>query len=183
MKTVYIFLGEGFEEMEAVTPLDLLRRVGVDAKFVSIGSSLQVKGAHDILFTADLLFEDAMTKKPDGIVLPGGMPGTTNLLAHEGLCSLIKKFAMEKKPVCAICAAPLILGELGLLTGKTATIYPGMENKLLGAIPSESSVCVDGNIITSRGPGTAIPFSLKLAELFAGKEAADQLTVDIVYQK
>ncbi len=182
MKTVYIFLAEGFEEMEAVTPLDLLRRVGINTKFVSTGSSLQVTGAHNVLFTADILFDEAADNMADGIILPGGMPGTLNLLAHQGLCSLIRSYYEAQKMVCAICAAPLILGELGLLTGKTATIYPGMENRLNGAIPSKNPVCVDGNIITSRGPGTAIPFALKLAEIFAGKEAAEKLTVDIVYQ-
>ena len=182
MKTVYIFLAEGFEEMEAVTPLDLLRRVGVNAKFVSTGPTLQVKGAHNILYTADLLFDEAALAMADGIVLPGGMPGTLNLLAHQGLCGLIQNYNNAQKPVCAICAAPLILGELQLLVGKTATIYPGMENKLIGATPSKNQVCVDGNIITSRGPGTAIPFSLKLAEIFAGKEAAKKLKADIVYQ-
>lgn len=182
MKTVYIFLAEGFEEMEAVTPLDLLRRVGVNAKFVSIGSSLQVNGAHNICYTADIFFDEAAANKAHGIVLPGGMPGTLNLLAHQGLCSLIQSYNEEQKPICAICAAPLILGELNLLKGKVATIYPGMENKLLGAVPSKNQVCVDGNIITSRGPGTAIPFALKLVEIFAGKEAAEKLTADIVYQ-
>ena len=182
MKTVYIFLAEGFEEMEAVTPLDLLRRVGINAKLVSTGPSLQVMGAHNILFTADFLFDEAAANIADGIILPGGMPGTLNLLAHQGLCSLIRSYYEAQKPVCAICAAPLILGELGLLTGKTATIYPGMENRLKGALPSKNQVCADGNIITSRGPGTAIPFALKLAEIFAGKEAAEKLTADIVYQ-
>ncbi|MDD4843775.1 MAG: DJ-1/PfpI family protein [Anaerotignum sp.] len=182
MKTVYIFLAEGFEEMEAVTPLDLLRRVGVNAKFVSVGETLQVKGAHNILYTADLLFDEAAATMADGIVLPGGMPGTLNLLAHPGLCGLIHSYHAAQKPISAICAAPLILGELQLLAGKTATIYPGMENKLTGATSSKNEVCVDGNIITSRGPGTAIPFSLKLAEIFAGKEAAEKLKADIVYQ-
>lgn len=183
MKTVYIFLAEGFEEIEAITPLDLLRRVGIDAKFVSIGKTLQVQGAHDILFIADILFDELPTTMADGIVLPGGMPGTLNLLDHKGLCTLIQEYYNAQKYVCAICAAPLILGTLNLLAGKTATIYPCMENKLTGAMPSVSPVCADGTIITSRGPGTAIPFALKLVEIFAGKEVAERLTADIVYQK
>lgn len=183
MKTVYIFLAEGFEEIEAVTPLDLLLRVGINAKFVSMGQTLQVLGAHNILYTADIMFDEASTVWADGIVLPGGMPGTLNLLAHQGLLNLIRNYNDAQKPVCAICAAPLILGELNLLVGKTATIYPGMEDKLKGATPSENPVCVDGNIITSRGPGTAIPFSLKLVEIFAGEKAAETLKADIVYQK
>ncbi|WP_304507178.1 DJ-1 family glyoxalase III [Anaerotignum sp.] len=183
MKTVYIFLAEGFEEIEAVTPLDLLLRVGISAKFVSVGKSLQVKGAHNIVYTADIMFDEAAKVWADAIVLPGGMPGTLNLLAHQGLYNLICSYNDAKKTVCAICAAPLILGELNLLAGKTATIYPGMENKLTGAIPSANPVCVDGNIITSRGPGTAIPFALKLVEILAGKETAENLRADIVYQK
>jgi 4-methyl-5(b-hydroxyethyl)-thiazole monophosphate biosynthesis len=129
------------------------------------------------------MFNEAATIWADAIVLPGGMPGTLNLLAHQDLCNLIRNYHDTKKPVCAICAAPLILGALNLLRGKTATIYPGMENKLVGAIHSENPVCVDGNIITSRGPGTAIPFALKLVEILAGKETAERLKADIVYPK
>lgn len=147
MKTVYIFLAEGFEEIEAVTPLDLLRRAGVDAKFVSMEQSLQVKGAHNILYTADIMFEEASSVMADGAILPGGMPGTLNLLAHSGLCNLIHEYNKAQKHICAICAAPLILGNLNLLSGKTATIYPGMEDKLIGAMPSIDGVCVDGNIL------------------------------------
>ncbi|WMI81553.1 DJ-1 family glyoxalase III [Anaerotignum sp. MB30-C6] len=182
MKTIYIFLAEGFEEIEAITPLDLLRRVDIDAKFVSIGDSLQVKGAHNVVYTADIMFDDACKTMADGIILPGGLPGTSNLLAHNGLCDLIREYHKAQKPIAAICAAPMILGELGLLAEKTATIYPGMESNLIGAKPSTEAVCVDGNIITSRAPGTSTLFALKLAEIFAGKEAAENLKADIVYQ-
>lgn len=182
MKTVYIFLAEGFEEIEAITPLDLLRRVGIDAKLVSTTDSLQVRGAHGAVLTADLYLEAAANAEADALILPGGMPGTTNLLANEDLCQLIKDYAAENKYICAICAAPMILGALDLLHGKKATIFPGMEKRLLGAKASTDTVCVAGNIITSRAPGTAIAFSLKLAEIFAGASAAEKLKADIVYQ-
>ena len=183
MKKAYIFLAEGFEEMEAVTPVDLLRRVGIDAKFVSITGKKTVTGAHGITYMADLLFEEIAPAEADALILPGGMPGTKNLEAHQGLGSLLMDFFHGGKPVCAICAAPMILGGLGILKGKTATIYPGMEEHLIGAICSTQEVCVDGNVITSRGPGTAVPFALKLAELLAGEDAAHSLTSDIVYRK
>ncbi|MFV0314023.1 MAG: DJ-1 family glyoxalase III [Anaerotignum sp.] len=183
MKTVYIFLAEGFEEIEAVTPLDLLRRANIDAKFVSTTNSLQVKGAHNITYTADILFEETSTfAMADAIVLPGGMPGTLNLLAHNGLCQLIDAYYKADKIISAICAAPLILAKLGLLNQKTATIYPGMESKLIGAKSSDDAVCLDGNILTSRGVGTAIAFALKLIELLEGEKVAKTIKTDIVYQ-
>ncbi len=181
-KKVYIFLAEGFEEMEAITPLDLLRRVGVDAAFVSTTGKKAVTGAHGVTYQADLLFEE-IDKTADALVLPGGMPGTLNLKAHEGLSKLLLDFFHERKWVCAICAAPMVLGGLGILQGKTATIYPGMEEHLIGATPVTDEVCVDGNVVTSRAPGTAIPFALKLAELFTDPAAAASLTSDIVYRK
>lgn len=182
MKQAYIFLAEGFEEMEAVTPLDLLRRVGVDGKFVSVTGKKSVTGAHGVSYTADVLFEDTDFSAADALILPGGMPGTTNLQAHNGLTSLLKDAYAKGKLVCAICAAPMVLGGLGFLSGRTATIYPGMEAHLIGAHPSAEKVCVDGNIVTSRGPATAVPFGLKIAELLVGSEKAEALAKDIVWK-
>lgn len=179
MKKAYVFLAEGFEEIEAVTPVDLLRRAGVDAHFVSVTGKKAVTGAHGITYQADLLFEEITAA--DLLVLPGGMPGTTNLLSHQGLLQLLRAQNQAKKQIAAICAAPMILGALGLLCGKRATIYPGMESHLIDAIPCTDAVVTDGNITTSRAPGTAIPFSLRLAELLTGDSAA--LTADIVFQK
>jgi len=183
MKKAFIFLAEGFEEMEAVTPLDLLRRVGIDTKFVSISDSLQILGAHNILFTADMLFEREILQTADILILPGGMPGTMNLLAYEPLLALLLDFHKEKKTIAAICAAPLILGEIGILEGKSATIYPGMENRLIGAHPSESPVCVDGHILTSRGAGTAIEFTLAIIRELTDDATANQLKTSIVYHQ
>lgn len=179
MKKAYVFLAEGFEEIEAVTPIDLLRRAGVDAHFVSVTGKKAVTGAHGITYQADLLFEEI--EAADLLVLPGGMPGTTNLLAHQGLLQLLREQNAAKKQIAAICAAPMILGALGILRGKRATIYPGMESHLTDALPGTDAVVTDGNITTSRAPGTAIPFSLRLAELLTGDSAA--LTADIVFQK
>lgn len=182
MKKVYVFLAEGFEEMEAVTPVDLLRRVGVDAKFVSITGSKAVTGAHGITYQADLLFEEIDTDA-DALVLPGGMPGTLNLQAHQGLAELLLAQYEAHKWVCAICAAPMVLGGLGIVMGRYATIYPGMEEHLIGAEPVTDEVCVSGNVVTSRAPGTAIPFALKLAELLTDAKTAEALTADIVFRQ
>ena len=158
MKKVYVFLAEGFEEMEAVTPIDLLRRAGVDAKLVSVTGNRAVTGAHGVTYLADLLFEE-IEEDADMLVLPGGLPGTTNLQAHEGLTKLLLKQHEAHKWVAAICAAPMVLGALGIVKDRHATIYPGIEDKLIGAAPLTDEVVVDGNVITSRAPGTAIPFA------------------------
>lgn len=182
MKKVYVFLAEGFEEMEAVTPIDLLRRVGVDAKSVSVTGSKAVTGAHGVTYQADLLFEE-IEADADMLILPGGMPGTTNLQAHEGLTKLLLKQHEAHKWVCAICAAPMVLGALGILKGRHTTIYPGMEAHLIGATPLTDEVVVDGNIVTSRAPGTAIPFALTLAELLTDEKTAAALREDLVFRK
>lgn len=182
MKKVYVFLAEGFEEMEAVTPVDLLRRVNVDAKLVSITGNKAVTGAHGVTYQADLLFEE-IDDDADMLVLPGGMPGTTNLMAHEGLAELLVKQYDAHKWVAAICAAPMVLGALGIVMGRFATIYPGMEEYLVGADLSKEEVCVSGNVITSRAPGTAIPFALKLVEVLVSESYAEHLKKDIVFQQ
>lgn len=182
MKKVYVFLAEGFEEMEAVTPVDLLRRVNVDAKFVSITGSKAVTGAHGITYMADLLFEE-IEDDADMLVLPGGMPGTTNLMAHEGLAELLVKQYDAHKWVAAICAAPMVLGALGIVMGRFATIYPGMEEYLVGADLSGEEVCVSGNVITSKAPGTAVPFALKLVEVLVSESYAEHLRKEIVFQQ
>ena len=181
MKKAYIFLAEGFEEMEAVTPVDLLRRVDVDAKLVSVTGSKAVTGAHGVTYQADLLFEE-IEDDADALILPGGMPGTLNLQAHEPLAELLVNHCNERKLTCAICAAPMVLGSLGLLFGRRATIYPTMEEYLIGAFPETEEVVADGNIVTSRAPGTAIPFALKVAELLTDEKTAEALKREIVFK-
>ncbi|MBQ2748124.1 MAG: DJ-1/PfpI family protein [Firmicutes bacterium] len=185
---VYVFLAEGFEEMEAITPVDVLRRVDIPAYLVStIPGEKTVTGAHGIKITADLCFEEADFDACNMIILPGGLPGATNLGAHEELCGKIKAFAAAGeeggKYVAAICAAPMVLGALGVLEGKMATIYPGMEEELKGAIPMKNRVVVDGNIITSKGPGTAMEFAVEIAGVLKDKLTMATLTFDLIMPK
>ena len=151
---VYVHLAEGFEEIEAITVVDVLRRAGVEAETVSVTGEFSVTGAHGIPVTADLLFEVADYDNCEMIVLPGGMPGTTNLGAHEGLVKQLEKFAEQNRWLAAICAAPMVLGKAGLLKDRTAVIYPGMEAHLVEARVGKNPVEVDGKIITSKGHGT-----------------------------
>lgn len=182
MKKIYIFLAEGFEEIEGLTVVDLVRRVGIDIKMVSISKEKIVKGSHGIEIIADMLFEDSDFSDADMLVLPGGMPGTNVLMAHDGLKSLLLAYGKQKKKLAAICAAPSILGNLGLLEDKKAVCYPGHEEKLLGADVLYNNVVVDGNIITSRGLGTAIDFSLAIIRELADEEVVQKLAKGIIYQ-
>ena len=181
MNKVYVFLADGFEEIEGLTVVDLLRRANISTEMVSVTEKKQVMGSHGIEVTADSLFEECEYEGAAALVLPGGMPGTLNLGNHEGLCELLKKQYEEEKMIAAICAAPSVFGQLGLLEGRVATCYPGFEEKLNGAIVCSTKVAVDGHVITSKGLGTAIDFSLKLIELLADKETADKIGAGIIY--
>ncbi len=175
MKKVHIYLAEGFEEIEAVTVVDVLRRAGVDVKTISVSGKKEVKGAHNIVIVADEAFETADNQAADAVVLPGGMPGTKNLDGHIGLKNLLIGFAGENKLVAAICAAPSVLGKLGLLNGRKATCYPGFEQYLGGTVLKDEAVVQDGSLITSRGPGTAFAFALALVEVLVDQEEANRL--------
>lgn len=181
MKKAYIFLAQGFEEIEAVTPLDLLRRAGIDAKFISISSDKSVTGAHKITYFADEIFENVDFSDGDAFILPGGMPGTTNLNIKSELKSLIKQKYDDGKLICAICAAPMILGELGILQGIEATIYPSFEQKLIGAIKNDKKVCVQGNVITANALGSAIDFSLEIVKYLLNDDKKQSIKSEIVY--
>lgn len=172
---VYVHLADGFEEIEALTVVDVLRRADIAAKTVSVTGDKTVRGAHDIKVAADLLFEEADYDNCEMIVLPGGMPGTANLAKHEGLAKQLNAFAQSGKWLAAICAAPSVLGRMSLLKDKHVTSYPGYENQLIGAIYSEERVVRDGKLITSRGPGTAIEFSLELVMLLKNEQTAAAL--------
>lgn len=169
---VYVHLATGFEEIEALTVVDVLRRAQIDVESVSVTGDLLVEGAHGIKVQADLLFEDGDYDNLGMIVLPGGIPGTPNLGAHKGLMEKIDQFVKEDRPLAAICAAPMLLGEAGYLQGKRATIYPSMEDYLKGAIVEGNDVERDGNIITSKGPATAFEFALAIIEIIKGPEEA-----------
>lgn len=181
MSKLYIFLADGFEEIEGLTVVDILRRAGAEVNTVSIMGKKTIVGSHHITIEADVLFEDCNFSDGDMFVLPGGMPGTLHLGEHQYLAELLKKADQEKKGIAAICAAPSILGDLGLLKGKKAACYPGFEERLTGASVSTESVVTDGHITTSRGMGTAIPFALELVTRMCGKEKADELARGIIY--
>jgi len=182
MSKAYIFLADGFEEVEALTTVDLLRRAGIDVRMISISDSLDLVGRSRIRVTADRFFGERGYDSADILILPGGMPGTEYLMNHKGLREiLLKKAADGRTYLAAICAAPMILGRLGLLEGKKATIYPGMEDELKGAERSEEKVVKDGRIITSRGVGTAIPFALKIIETLMSAEKAREIAESVVY--
>ena len=181
MKTsILIHLATGFEETEAVTIIDVLRRANLDVTIVSITGSLEVTVAHNITIEADQLYDEADYTTAAMIILPGGMPGTTNLLNHTGLTGQLKKFYKEKRFIAAICAAPMILGSLGFLQNRKAVCYPGFESKLTGATVSNAPFMVDGNIVTGRGVGTALAFSLEIVRLLKGEHLASELRTALV---
>ena len=175
MKSICIFLAEGFEEMEAMFPLDILRRGGMDVKLVSVTGEKAVRSSHGVTIMADALFENVSEEDVEMIVLPGGLPGATNLDAHEGLGKLIMTFAEAGRPLSAICAAPLVYGKRGLLKGKKVTCYPGFEKYLEGAEYTAALVEKDGNFITGKGPGAAMAFSFAIAEKYVGAEKVTEL--------
>lgn len=179
MKKVALFLANGFEEMEALGTVDILRRANIDVTTVSISETSRVVGAHNIPVEADALFDACNTMDFDAYILPGGMPGAKHLKEHAALGKLIKEASAAGKTVAAICAAPMVLGSLGLLEGKNATCYPGFENELIGAKAKTDNVVVDGNIITGKGPGLVFDFGLQIVEHLVGvgtrKEVAEGL--------
>lgn len=181
MGQVAVMLADGFEEIEALTVVDILRRGGVDAWMISIMGRLDIIGGHDIPVIADMLYEAMDFTDVDMIVLPGGLKGKENLENYKPLNELITKFIAEDKYVTAICAAPTILGRMGVLKGKEACCYGGMETELEGAKVSYEKVVKDGKIITSRGMGTAIDFSLALLAEYKGQEVADDMAKKIMF--
>lgn len=182
MSKVYAFFATGYEEVEALTVVDLLRRASVEVNMVSVTGESSVTGSHNISINMDSKFEENDYSDGDAFFLPGGMPGTTNLLAHNGLCQLLVKKNEEGKRLAAVCAAPSVFGQLGLLKGKMATSYPGFEEKLVGATYSLDSVVTDGNITTSRGMGTSIDLGLELISLLCDEELAMSIGKGIIYK-
>jgi protein deglycase len=180
MKKILIHLANGFEEIEAITPVDVLRRAGCEVVTISVSGKREVIGAHGITVLADKLFAESDYDHADMILLPGGQPGSDNLNRHEGLKKQIIAFHMQGKLVAAICAAPLVLGSTGILKGKKATCYPGVESRLTGATFTGNAVEVDGNIITGRGPGLAMVFSLALVEKLVGKSKVEELKTAMI---
>jgi 4-methyl-5(b-hydroxyethyl)-thiazole monophosphate biosynthesis len=181
MKKACVFLATGFEETEAAGTVDVLRRGGVEVTTISITGSRSVAGAHGIAVEADVLFEDATYADVDALILPGGGAGSQMLNGHAPLKHLLVQHSEQNKIVAAICAAPLVLGGLGLLEGKKATCYPGVEPQLTGAIIAAGQpAVVDGNIITGMGPGLVFHFALEVLAALAGEEVAEGVASDLL---
>lgn len=178
---VYEFLATGFEEVEALAPVDILRRGGVEIKTVSVTGDLIVESAHGVGIKADALFENIDPTDADLLMLPGGLPGATNLNEHEGLRKALVEQNARGGRIAAICAAPLVLGGLGLLEGRKATCYPGFEKYMTGATYTADLCTVDGNITTGRGPAAVLPYSYALLEQFVGAETAKQVRDGMIY--
>ena len=179
---VYIFLAEGFEDVEALTVVDLTRRAGIEIKIISVSGNLDVTSSHGVTVRADCLFEN-IDNWNDGemFVLPGGMPGALNLRQHNELCDLLKVTARQAKRIAAICAAPFVLGDLGLLEGKRATCYPGFESHLKGATYTATFVECDGNIITGKGPAAAMDFGFEIVRQLKGQECVYDLKKGMLF--
>lgn len=182
MSKLGIFMADGCEEIEGLTVVDLVRRAGIEIEMISVSGEKNVTGSHKIAFQTDVSKADADFASYDGIVLPGGMPGTTHLMEDDTVNRVIKEFATSGKLVAAICAAPSVLGNAGLLEGKKATCYPGVESKLTGADFVTDPVAKDGNIITSRGLGTAIEFAAEIVAYLLDESAAKSLKESVVYR-
>jgi protein deglycase len=180
MKSALIVLAEGFEEIEAITVIDLLRRAGISVTVAGL-SSATVKGARETVVQADTTLA-AANRDFDALILPGGMPGTTNLSLSSEVIDRVRKAFAQERLVAAICAAPSVLGKAGILEGRRATCYPGVEEKLVGSTFDSSPVVIDGTIITSRGVGTAIQFALEIVAYLTNRELAHKVGLAILVE-
>ena len=181
MAKVYEFLAEGFEDVEALGVVDVLRRGGVDIKTVSMTESKSVTSAHGIKVEADLMFADCDFDSADMLLLPGGMPGSTNLRDHQGLGKLLLSHHEKGKRLGAICAAPMVFGQLGILKGRKATCYPGFEKFLDGAEYTAALVQEDGNIITGKGPAATFEYAATILAYYRGEQAAKDILKGMMF--
>lgn len=172
---VYIFLAQGFEAIEMTTPLDMLRRAGLEVNTISISDEFLVKSSQGIPIEADDIFDNTDFSDAQMLILPGGQPGSDNLYAHKGLKSLLKEFMEKDGPVAAICAAPAVLGRHGLLEGRKATCYPGCETGLKGALYTAAFVEQDDNLITACGPAAAVDFAGAIIKLLCGSRVLEEV--------
>ena len=183
MKKAIMLFAEGFEEVEALTVVDLLRRAEIDCEMTSVSGDETVTGSHGIGVCMQSSLEQLSVEEYDAVILPGGMPGTKNLANNERVLALLRAFRDAGKLTAAICAAPTVLSKAKILDGRRAVCYPGMENQLDGALAGSGPVETDGTIITSRGVGTAISFALAIVSYFCGAQKASELAKAIVYQE
>ena len=181
MASAAVILAQGFEEIEAISIIDVLRRGGVNALALGLGG-LEIKGAHGISVIADELFEAANFDEIDMIILPGGLPGADNLAASERLKQLLNDFNSKGKKLGAICAAPMVLGRAGVINGEY-TCYPGLESKVSKGAPSKQNVVTDINVTTSRGPATAMEFGLACLEQLSSKHKADEIAAGLLFKR
>ena len=179
---VYVLFDNGFEEIEALSACDILRRGGVEVKSVSV-STQPVVGAHQIPVTTDLMLSEVEPEKMEMVVIPGGWDGVMNLLANEGALSLVQRAWDDGKYTAAICAGPMVLAKLHITDGKRSTCYPGLEKELGSAVMQDADAVQDGRVITGRAPGAAIPFALKLVEVLKGTAAAATVAEGLVWKK
>lgn len=179
MKHVYLFLADGTEECEALITVDLLRRAGIDVNTVSVMDDICVKTSSGIKIEADVMIGGVNLDEADMLILPGGMPGTKYLGECEKLCETVKEFNEQGKLLAAICAAPSVLGKLGVLEGKKAICYPGFEDALEGATISEVDPVTDGNVTTASGLGHAIQFALEIIRVLCGNETGTKVAKEI----
>lgn len=176
---LHLFLAPGFEEIEALATLDILRRCGLSVTTISVTGRRMVIGVHDIAVMADDLFRVSSLENSEGLILPGGMPGAQNLMQHDGLIRILSAHYQKGTLIAAICAAPMILGQRGMLKGRVATCYPGFESYLEGAEITSELVAVSDNIITGKGPGAAIPFAFEIASRFVAPELVQRVRFDM----
>lgn len=181
MAKVYEFLATGFEEVEALAPVDIFRRAGVEVKTVSITGSEYVESAHGVTIKADLLFEDADLSDADLLMLPGGMPGAANLNSHEGLRKALFEHNGRGGRLAAICAAPMVLGGIGVLMGKRATCYPGFEKYMLGADYTHELYTVADNITTGEGPAATLPYAYALLAQLTDEQTAREVADGMMF--
>lgn len=180
---LHLFLAPGFEEIEALTTLDILKRCGVEVMVVAMTGKRLIAGAHGISVMADSLFRRSIVAESQGFILPGGMPGAENLMHHDGLRKALIAHNGDNKLISAICAAPMVIGELGILSGKRATCYPGFEKHLKNATHTGNMVEEDGNIITGKGPAAAVPFAFAIASRFVDRETARRVRYDMLFEE
>lgn len=178
---IHLFLADGFEEIEALATLDILRRCGLRVTTISCSGARSVMGAHNIPVMTDNVFRAGELAESEALILPGGMPGAKNLLEHDGLRKLLLNHNERGGLIAAICAAPMVLGQHGLLKGKHATCYPGFEEKLAGANVSADYVVCDGNIITGKGPAAAKDFAFAIAARFVGADRIEEVKAGMLY--
>lgn len=181
MRKVYQFMADGFEDIESLAAVDILRRGGVDVKTVSITGSEYVESSHGVTVKTDMLFEDVRLDDADLLMLPGGMPGAEHLNRHEGLRAALLGHNAAGRHIAAICAAPMVLGSLGLLNGRRATCYPGFEDRLTGATYTAELFTTDGNITTGEGPAATFPYAYALLTMLTDGQTAQGVAEGMRY--